>query len=136
LLILWAFQRGELDVAQRSIGQERFGFAGRIRPASSLDELAKLIDWSPVAGLLDPIYSATKGEPAWPPLAMFKALLLSVWYDLSDVKVGKKSPLTLKHFEDFAANKSFSDLSHGGSLSRCARKGGCSSHSCGPRPTL
>ncbi len=41
-------------MAQRSIGQERFGFAG-IRPASSLDELAKLIDWSPVAGLLDPI---------------------------------------------------------------------------------
>lgn len=27
-----------------------------------------------------------------------------IWYyDLSDVKVGKKSPLTLKHFEDFAA---------------------------------
>ena len=76
-------------MAQRSIGQERFGFAGRIRPASSLDELAKLIDWSPVAGLLDPIYSATKGEPAWPPLAMFKALLLSVWYDLSDVKLAE-----------------------------------------------
>jgi type I restriction enzyme M protein len=27
-----------------------------------------------------------------------------IWYyDLSDVKVGKKTPLTLKHFEDFAA---------------------------------
>jgi type I restriction enzyme M protein len=27
-----------------------------------------------------------------------------IWYyALSDVKVGKKSPLTLKHFEDFAA---------------------------------
>ena len=39
-------------------------------------------------------------------------------------------------FEDFAANKSFSDLSHGASLSRCAWQGGCSRHSCGPRPTL
>ena len=76
-------------MADRSIGQERFGFGGRTCPASSLDELAKLIDWSPVAALLDPLYSATKGKLAWPPLAMFKALLLSVWYDLSDVKLAE-----------------------------------------------
>jgi transposase, IS5 family len=76
-------------MAHRSIGQERFGFTGRARPASSLDELGQLIDWSPVAALLDPLYSASKGEPAWPPLAMFKALLLSIWYDLSDVKLAE-----------------------------------------------
>jgi IS5 family transposase len=76
-------------VAHRSIGQERFSFAGRIRPASSLDELGRLIDWASVAGLLDPLYSAAKGEHAWPPLAMFKALLLSIWYDLSDVKLAE-----------------------------------------------
>ena len=29
------------------------------------------------------------GEPGWPPLALFKALLLSVWYDLSDVKLAE-----------------------------------------------
>ncbi len=94
-------------MAQRSIGQERFGFAGRIRPASSLDELAKLIDWSPVAGLLDPIYSATKGEPAWPPLAMFKALLLSVWYDLSDVKLAEAldDRASFRRFCGFSGNE-------------------------------
>jgi len=94
-------------VAQRSIGQERFGFTGRIRPASSLDELAKLIDWSPVAGLLDPIYSATKGEPAWPPLAMFKALLLSVWYDLSDVKLAEAldDRASFRRFCGFSGNE-------------------------------
>ena len=43
----------------------------------------------PIAALLDPLYSAAKGEPAWPPLAMVKALLLSVWYDLSDVKLAE-----------------------------------------------
>ena len=43
----------------------------------------------PVAALLDPLHPATKGEPAWPPLAMFKALLLSIWYDLSDVKLAE-----------------------------------------------
>lgn len=76
-------------MAHRSIGQERFGFAGRGRSASSLDELGKLIDWEPISVLFDSLYRATKGEPAWPPLAMFKALLLSVWYDLSDVKLAE-----------------------------------------------
>jgi len=76
-------------VAHRSIGQERFGFAGRARSASSLDTLGKLIDWASVAALLEPLYSASKGKPAWPPLAMFKALLLSIWYDLSDVKLAE-----------------------------------------------
>lgn len=49
LLILWASQEGERKVAQRSIGQERFGFAGRDRAASSLDAPVSLIEWSPVA---------------------------------------------------------------------------------------
>jgi len=56
---------------------------------SSLDALVSLIDWSQVAMLLDPFYPAAKGEPAWPPLAMFKALLLLIWYDLSDVKLAE-----------------------------------------------
>jgi len=76
-------------MAHRSIGQEQFGFADGSRAASSLDEIAKLIDWGRVAALLEPLYPAAKGEPAWPPLAMFKALLLSVWYDLSDVKLAE-----------------------------------------------
>ncbi|MCP2001275.1 IS5 family transposase [Nitrobacter winogradskyi] len=76
-------------MAHRTIGQERFGFADRRRTASSLDEIGKLIDWQPVTVLLDPLYSSTKGDLAWPPLAMFKALLLSIWYDLSDVKLAE-----------------------------------------------
>lgn len=76
-------------MAQRSIGHERFGLAGREQMASSLDALVSLIDWNQIAALLDPLYPATKGEPAWPPLAMFKALLLSIWYDLSDVKLAE-----------------------------------------------
>ena len=76
-------------MARRSIGQERFGFVGGGRPTSSLDTLASLIDWTPIAVLLDPLYPAAKGEPAWPPLAMVKALLLSIWYDLSDVKLAE-----------------------------------------------
>ena len=76
-------------MAHRSIGQERFDLADRPQASSSLDALAQLIDWRSIAGLLEPLYPASKGEPAWPPLAMFKALLLSVWYDLSDVKLAE-----------------------------------------------
>ena len=76
-------------MAHRAIGQDRLDLADRPQVASSLDELVLLIDWRPVAALLDPLYPAAKGEPAWPPLAMFKALLLSVWYDLSDVKLAE-----------------------------------------------
>lgn len=57
------------------------------RPASSLDELSKLIDWHSVATLLDLLYSATKGEPAGPSVVMFNTLLLSIWYDLADVNL-------------------------------------------------
>ncbi len=94
-------------MAQRSIGQERFGFATRERANSSLDTLASLVDWSAVAVLLDPLYPAAKGEPAWPPLAMFKALLLSIWYDLSDVKLAEAldDRSSFRRFGGFAANE-------------------------------
>jgi IS5 family transposase len=48
-----------------------------------------LIEWSPIEALLDDIHAAAKGEPAWPPLALFKAMLIAVWYDLSDVKLAE-----------------------------------------------
>jgi hypothetical protein len=31
---------------------------------------------------LGPLSGSAKREPAWPPLCLFKALLLAVWYDL------------------------------------------------------
>ena len=76
-------------MAYRRIGHERLGFAASPARGSSLDELCGLIDWHPIAALLEPIHASAKGEAAWPPLAMFKALLLSVWYDLSDVKLAE-----------------------------------------------
>lgn len=39
--------------------------------------------------MLANVHAAAKGEAAWPPLAMVKALLLSIWYDLSDVKLAE-----------------------------------------------
>ena len=77
-------------MSRRKIGQEELVFNARcIARQSSLDELISLIDWASLAYELDGIHSASKGEPAWPPLALFKFLLIAVWYDLSDVKLAE-----------------------------------------------
>lgn len=70
---------------RRRIGQETLFEEAPKR--SSLDDIATLIDWAPVAAALDVVHAAPRGEASWPPLAMFKALLLAVWHDLSDVKL-------------------------------------------------
>ncbi|MGY8605992.1 IS5 family transposase [Gluconobacter cerinus] len=76
-------------MAHRSIGQDCLGFSRPDRKPSSLDDIAKLIDWQPITELLAPLYAAPKGEAAWPPLTMFRAMLLAVWYGLSDVKLAE-----------------------------------------------
>ena len=78
-------------MARRRIGQEALGLPGVAQAGSGsvLDQLATLIDWAPVEARLKDIYAAAKGEPAWPPLALFKALLIAVWHDLSDVRLAE-----------------------------------------------
>ncbi len=71
---------------RRRIGQETFGFGDGDR-ATALDELSGLIDWAPVEAALEAIPVAQRGEAAWPLLPLFKALLIAVWHDLSDVKL-------------------------------------------------
>jgi len=80
---------GHLVMAHRSIGQERLAFEISAKASSSLDELLQLIDWSVIAEALQNVYASARGEAAWPPLSLFKALLLSVWYDLSDVRLAE-----------------------------------------------
>ena len=82
---------GDWQMGRRRIGQEdlRLGSERGESRSSSLTELAGLIDWAPIEKALADIHSAAKGEPAWPPLALFKAILIAVWYDLSDVKLAE-----------------------------------------------
>ena len=76
-------------MTHRLIGQEGLEFSNGAKPASTLAELSELIDWNEIAAQLKSVYASAKGEAAWPPLAMFKALLLSIWYDLSDVRLAE-----------------------------------------------
>ena len=80
----------EIMMARRRIGQERLDLVkGAARGRASLDEMSALIDWIEIDRRLVEIYAAAKGEPAWPPLALFRALLLAIWHDLSDVKLAE-----------------------------------------------
>jgi transposase, IS5 family len=76
-------------MAQRRIGQEALRFDTAAERQTSLDALLALVDWIPAERALSSLYKAPKGEKAWPPLAMFKALLLATWYDLSDIRLAE-----------------------------------------------
>ena len=92
---------------QRFIGQEQLKVDPTSGGGAAVDRLSLLIDWQPVAALLAPLYPSAKGEPAWPPLAMFKAVLLAVWYDLSDVKLAEalEDRASFRRFCGFAASE-------------------------------
>lgn len=76
-------------MALRRIGQQAFRFSAKAEGPSSLDNLAALIDWSHAGQVLAGLYPSAMGEKAWPPLALFKALLLATWYDLSDLRLAE-----------------------------------------------
>lgn len=77
-------------MARRRIGQEQLWTERAVRPGgASLDEVAALVDWAELDQLLAGISSSAKGEPGWPPLALFRALLLATWHDLSDVRLAE-----------------------------------------------
>ena len=77
-------------MARRRIGQERLAVGGLApRGDTSLDEMSALINWAEVDGLLAGVSASAKGERGWPPLALFRALLLAMWHDLSDVRLAE-----------------------------------------------
>ncbi|WP_368416548.1 transposase [Falsiroseomonas sp.] len=94
-------------MAYRTIGQESLTPDGTSRSGAVLERLSSLIDWQPVAALLAPLYSSAKREPASPPLSMFKALLMAVWYHLSDVKLAEalEDRANFRRFCCFAARE-------------------------------
>jgi IS5 family transposase len=77
-------------MAVKRIGQ--LGFAddlvgNRLGTNATLERIGKLIDWGKVDALLEALHSSRYGRPAFPPLALFKALLLQQWYALSETKL-------------------------------------------------
>jgi IS5 family transposase len=80
----------EGGMPRRRIAQEDLIARPEPRPGSSLVELAALLDWTEIDRALVGISAAARGEPGWPPLALFRALLLATtWHDLSDIRLAE-----------------------------------------------
>lgn len=94
-------------MARRRIGQERLAVVETNAAVAALDQINALIDWSEVDRQLVGIYAAPKGEHGWPPLALFRAMLLAVWHDLSDVKLAEAlaDRVSFRRFCGFSASE-------------------------------
>lgn len=58
--------------------------AERLRRETDLDRIAALLNWRPLSYRLEKYCRKLDGRPPFPPLLMFRALLLAQWYGLSD----------------------------------------------------
>jgi IS5 family transposase len=95
-------------MARRRIGQERMAVGvDPARGGASLDALSCLVDWAALDRLLLDISASAKGEPGRPPLALFRALLLATWHDLSDVRLAEAldDRASFRRFCGFAAHE-------------------------------
>ena len=94
-------------MARRRIGQERLAVVETNAVVAALDQINALIDWSEIDRQLVGIYAAPKGEHGWPPLALFRAMLLAVWHDLSDVKLAEAlaDRVSFRRFCGFSASE-------------------------------
>ena len=74
-------------MAHRRIGQKTFAdqiVQSIVSASTVLQKLDEAIDWAPIKAALSGIYVSPFGKESYPPLAMFKILLLQNWYNLSD----------------------------------------------------
>lgn len=51
---------------------------------NALDNVHQILNWTEIEAALSALYPSKQGKPAFPPLMMFKILLLQAWYGLSD----------------------------------------------------
>jgi IS5 family transposase len=80
---------------------------------TELDDVHALIDWSKLESHLIGIHNKVSGEKAWPPVMMFKALLLQSWYKLSDPQLEKQlaRDLLFRRFVGLGLDQSVPDHS-------------------------
>ena len=81
-----------------------------------LDKIDQFIDWKNIEKLLKKKYKKTfsaDGRPAYPPLSMFKLLLLQKWYGLSDpgLEEALNDRISFLRFSGFSISSSLPDYS-------------------------
>ncbi len=80
---------------------------------SELDDVHDIIFWSEIEQTLLKLYSSVRGAPSYPPLMMFKILILQAWYNLSDEALEKQiaRDLMFRRFIDLSLSESVPDHS-------------------------
>jgi len=98
------------NLKQKSLAD---GLMAHHQALEELDDVNELIDWSRIEALLVGIHNKPRGEQAWPPLMMFKALLLQSWYQLSDPGLEKQlaRDLLFRRFVDISVSERIPDHS-------------------------
>lgn len=94
-------------MARKQTGQKGFAemFVGDgLGVNRRLEAIDEAFDWAPFEEMLNVIYDNEQGRPSYPPLLMFKVLLLQQWYDLSD-------PMTEEALSDRLSFRRFAGLS-------------------------
>lgn len=86
----------------------------RLSKKSFLSDVDRIIDWNPIEKLLKKHYKkreAADGRPAYPPLPLFKMLLLQRWYNLSDpgLEEAVNDRLSFLRFTGFSFESSIPD---------------------------
>ena len=87
-------------------------FLGRgVGRNARLEKIAALLDWERIGGLLEAHLTAETGRRPYPPLAMFKAMLLAQWYNLSDpgLEEALLDRLSFRRFCGFALDEDTPD---------------------------
>ena len=70
------------DLSQPSFVDAMVSGYGKV--GGFLDRIEQELDWSAFEVLLSPIHGSATGAPGYPPLTMFKIVLLQQWHTLSD----------------------------------------------------
>jgi IS5 family transposase len=70
------------DLCQPSFVEAMVSGCGKV--GGFLDRIEQGFGWSAFEALLSPIHGSAMGAPGYPPLTMFKILLLQQWHTLSD----------------------------------------------------
>ncbi len=85
----------------------------KTKPNNFLDKIQSLVKWNEIERLLSPLHSAVEGAPSYPPLCMFKMLLLQQWYALSDpdTEEAVNDRLSFRRFCGFSLSESIPDYS-------------------------
>jgi IS5 family transposase len=75
------------NLKQRSLADD---LVSEHEALTELDDVNDFMDWQAIEDLLCDIHAKRRGNSAWPPLFMFKALLLQSWHNLSDPGLEKQ----------------------------------------------